>query len=453
MADASAPEDTSVTFHVKSAGGAKYTFTLPLTTTTLDLKEKLASAEHANVPASAQRLIYSGKVLKDGDTLGSYNLKEGNSMHLVKSAASNQRQNPVASQSSTTSPPGTTPAAAGIPGVPQNFAAGTGNDPLAGLTGARYAGFAGLPNASQFTNPPTQEDMIRQLQDPHFASMMREALNNPQFIDMMVNSSPELRALGPQARTMLQSDQFRRMMTDPEQMRGMMQMQQMFGGGGMPGMGGGQNAFPAPGATTTTDPQQNQQVDGANTNPAQTQPPANPFAALMGNPMFGFPPQQPGAGGDAANANANPFAQLLGGMNLNAANPTTQQGAAGQTPNPAQPGAQGDLLNSLTQQQAALRQLLGTFGQAPGTNPADGAAGGDAQAPQQNWLNMLGAMGGGGGFGNAPADNRPPEERFSTQLRQLNEMGFHTFEQNIQALTRSGGDVNGALEWLFSQPS
>jgi len=62
---------------------------------------------------------------------------------------------------------------------------------------------------------------------------------------------------------------------------------------------------------------------------------------------------------------------------------------------------------------------------------------------------MLG--GGGGGFAQ-PADNRPPEERYATQLRQLNEMGFFNYDQNIQALTRSGGDVNGALEWLFSQP-
>jgi ubiquilin len=52
-----------------------------------------------------------------------------------------------------------------------------------------------------------------------------------------------------------------------------------------------------------------------------------------------------------------------------------------------------------------------------------------------------------------PADNRPPEERYAIQLGQLNEMGFYEFERNIQALTRSGGDVNGALEWLFNQPS
>src|SRR5271155_4705695 len=139
------PEDVSVTFNIKSSGNAKWTFTLPLSTTTLDLKNKLATEEYANVPAASQRLIYSGRVLKDDDTLAIHKVKEGNTMHLVKSAASNQRQNPASS--GTTATTGATPQATG---VPQNIAAGTGNDPFAALTGARYAGFTQLPGASMF---------------------------------------------------------------------------------------------------------------------------------------------------------------------------------------------------------------------------------------------------------------------------------------------------------------
>lgn len=469
MADAAAPEDASVTFHVKSAGGAKYTLTLPLSTTTTDLKEKLATEEYANVPASAQRLIYSGKVLKDSDTLATHNVKEGNTMHLVKSAASNLKQNPANQQSSSTTSSGTPPAAAG---VPQNLASGTGNDPLAGLTGARYAGFAGLPNASMFQNPPSQEDMIRQLQDPHFASMMREALNNPQFIDMMINSNPELRALGPHARTMLQSEQFRRMMTDPEQMRSMLQMQQMMGGMGLGGMGGsGQGAFPAPGVTNTTEAQQQGSENAQNQNQPQ-QP--NPFAAMMGNPLFGggFPPQQPTSGDSTNNTRgqpghpgqpANPFAALFNPATLGNQPQQNQQGGDANTQNPGStsPPPNPFANNPFLQNPEAMRNLMQMFGGGVGggAGAADGTATGtgtgDNTNPQQpNWMNMLNAMGGGGGFGGfgGPPDNRPPEERFSTQLRQLNEMGFHNFDRNIQALSRSGGDVNGALEWLFSQP-
>lgn len=375
-------------------------------------------------------------------------------MHLVKSAASNQRQSPATQPSSSSADSGT-PAA--VPGVPQNLAAGTGNDPLAGLTGARYAGFAPLPNMDMLQNPPSQEEMIRQMSDPHFASMMREALNNPQFIDMMINSNPQLRAMGPMARQMFQSEHFRQMMTNPDSLRSMAQMQQAFGGMGGMG-GGGQNAFPAPGATTTTDQTQTPQADG------QTQQQANPFAALMNNPMFGFPPQQPGSGGGGnANANANPFAALMG-ANPAATAQQPQPGQDGQNTNTTSqpqpnPFANPNLANNpLLQNPEAMRSLMQAFGggNTQGAGTGTGTEGGNAQQP--NIMDMLAQLGGGGfgggggGFG-GPPDNRPPEERFSTQLRQLNEMGFHSFEQNVQALSRSGGDVNGALEWLFSQPS
>lgn len=74
-------DETEVTFHVKS-NQQKFTFTLPLSTTAIDLKDKLSTAEYANVPASSQRLIYSGRVLKDEDTLALHKVKDNNTMHL-----------------------------------------------------------------------------------------------------------------------------------------------------------------------------------------------------------------------------------------------------------------------------------------------------------------------------------------------------------------------------------
>lgn len=150
MADESAPADEApITFHVKSSNNAKYTLTLSSSTTTLDLKNKLASSEYANTPADHQRLIYSGRVLKDNDTLAQHKVKDGNTMHLVKSAPSNQRQNPAGQSTSTTST-SSTPAVQPAANVPTNLATGPGNNPLAGLTGARYAGFAQLPGAGMF---------------------------------------------------------------------------------------------------------------------------------------------------------------------------------------------------------------------------------------------------------------------------------------------------------------
>lgn len=148
MAD-EAPDETPITFNVKASNDAKYTLTLPLSTQVSELKEKLSTSEYADTPAERQRLIYSGRVLKDNETLASYNIKEGHTVHLVRSAASNQRQG-APTQSASTSAPSGAAAAPAAAGVPTNLAAGTGNNPLAGLTGARYAGFAQLPGAGMF---------------------------------------------------------------------------------------------------------------------------------------------------------------------------------------------------------------------------------------------------------------------------------------------------------------
>lgn len=138
-------EETQITFNVKAANDQKHVLTLSSATTVADLKTKLSTPEFADIAADRQRLIYSGRVLKDHDTLASVKIKDGHTIHLVKGAASNARQNP-ANQGTSSSTGSGTP----TPQVPTNIAAGTGNNPLAGLTGARYAGFHGLPGMDTF---------------------------------------------------------------------------------------------------------------------------------------------------------------------------------------------------------------------------------------------------------------------------------------------------------------
>lgn len=146
---AEAGDDPQVTFNIKSSNDTKYVVTMPTSMTVADLKNKLSTSEYADLPAARQRLIYSGRVLKDPDTLATYKIKDGNTVHLVRGAESNQRQNP-ANQG------GAAPATAGgqanpAGNVPTNLAAGTGaHNPLAQLTGARYAGFHQLPGADMF---------------------------------------------------------------------------------------------------------------------------------------------------------------------------------------------------------------------------------------------------------------------------------------------------------------
>ncbi|KAF6237547.1 hypothetical protein HO173_004437 [Letharia columbiana] len=458
MADESAADETPITFNVKSSSDAKYVLTVPLSMTVIDLKTKLSGPEYADIPPDRQRLIYSGRVLKDADTLGSYKVKEGNTVHLVKGAASNQRQNPANQGSVNAGSTGAQPAT----GVPTNLASGTGQDPLAGLTGARYAGYAQMPNANMFGPdggmgpPPDPEHMASMLENPNFASTLNEALANPQVIDQMIRSNPMLRDMGPQVRQMMQDPGFRAMMTNPEALRNISQMQRSFGGGMFGGMGGGgSQAFPAPGITDTT-PGQQPSAEGETATPRQPdatpQQPPNPFA-MFGNPA--------GAGGSEG---ANPFAALFGpggmggmGRNTPGSPPPAGTQAPGATP---QPGTNpiADMARNMMQNPQMMQQMMGAMGANPTANPDPNnpTANSAAQAGFNPFtaLQGLGGFGGAGGFGTppppAPQDDRPPEDRYAEQLRQLNDMGFYEFERNIEALRRTGGSVQGAVEYLLT---
>ena len=66
---------------------------------------------------------------------------------------------------------------------------------------------------------------------------------------------------------------------------------------------------------------------------------------------------------------------------------------------------------------------MGGMGGMPGMNPA----------MMQQFMQMqgMGGAGGAGGFGGAPADTRPPAERYASELQQLKEMGFVDEATNI----------------------
>lgn len=140
MADnAEAGSDAQITFKVKTSSDSTHTITMAETASVLDLKNKLAGEDYENIAVDRQRLIYSGRVMKNDDSIATYKIKPNNTIHMVKSAASNPSQ-PAASNAAPT------PAA-----VPTNMASGTANNPLAGLTGARYAGHqVNLPGMDMF---------------------------------------------------------------------------------------------------------------------------------------------------------------------------------------------------------------------------------------------------------------------------------------------------------------
>ena len=315
--------------------------------------------------------------------------------------------------------------------------------------------------------PPDPEHMASMLENPNFASTLNEALSNPDVIDQMIRSNPMLRDMGPQVRQMMQNPQFRRMMTDPEALRNLTQMQRQFGGGGMfGGMGagaGGSEAFPAPGVTDTT-PEQTSAGE-RNATPNQpgntTQPPPNPFS------MFG----NAGAAGGAGAA-GNPFAALFGpgGMGGTRPNPSTTSDAAGaQASGNTQPGSPDSqqannplaaMTQNIMRNPQLMQQMMGAMGGMGGntnTNSEDANRNpaGNAGFNPFATLQAMGGLGGAdmGGFGApppAPQDDRALEDRYAEQLRQLNDMGFYEFDRNVEALRRTGGSVQGAVEYLLT---
>ncbi|CCE64529.1 hypothetical protein TPHA_0I00220 [Tetrapisispora phaffii CBS 4417] len=373
----------SISVQIKS-GQNKWDVAVEPSNTILEFKEIISKA--SDIPAGNQRLIYSGKILKDAETVESYKIQDGHSIHLVKSgdASANAAKSSTAAAATANAAAGSAESA-----VPTNITSGQTNgfNPLADLTSARYAGYnLPMPSADMFgpdggmTNMPNQDDMLSMLENPVFQSQMNEMLSNPQMVEYMINSNPQLQALGPQAREMFQSPFFRQMLTNPDMIRQSMEMARMMGGEGV-GIGGGLNgdsSFPAPGETSTESA--TAEDNAAARNPAATNPaaanPANPFAALF-------------------NPGMNPFAGL--------GNPA----AAGSTGAPGTP-------------------------QYPGFNPSMLAS--MLQQPRQP----------------AQEDTRPPEVRYESQLRQLNDMGFFEFDRNIAALRRSGGSVQGALDALLN---
>jgi len=306
--------------------------------------------------------------------------------------------------------------------------------------------------------PPDPETMLSMLENPQFQATMNEALQNPAIIDMMIQQNPILREMGPGVRQMMQSPEFRRLLTDPSTIRQMAQMQRAMGGLGAFGQGAGNTAFPAPGVTNTTPEENRNEQQQANQGANATQQPVNPF--LAGNPfaaLFGANPPStsaaPGSGQTAAGQGAaggaaaggaqnqpNPFAILFNPALFGV--PPAQPGAGNATTGAQQQGAQAAFNpfdpqhNPFLRDPALLSQMLQAL---------SGQQGGASSNPFAALF--------GGGFGAPQQDNRPPEERYAEQLRQLNDMGFYEFERNIEALRRAGGSVQGAVEYLLSHPS
>ncbi|CCL99058.1 uncharacterized protein FIBRA_01069 [Fibroporia radiculosa] len=382
-------DSSEIQINVKGPSELKLQITISTDKSVLDLKQ--AIAEKSDVAADRQRLIYSGRVLKDEDVLSTYKIQSSHTIHMVKGAARN------AASSSAPAPPQPLP----------NMQAGQNpHDPLTQLNGHMgYGQMAGLnPFADLGLNTNDPNMMQAMFNSPQFFQQISSIFSNPALLDQIIASNPQLAQMGPQVRQVFQSEQFRQMMSNPETLRMMLQMTSLMReGGGASNAGAG--AFPAPGMPSTA--RQNAQPPTGGAAPAGTGT-ANPAPLPFISPLFP-PPGTPGSGAGTAGTGADPA-------------------AAG--------GAGGRGLFDPAMMQQMLAAMGGMGGMGGGAGAADPFG--------------FGGFGGLGAAPAAPADTRAPEERFQVQLQQLQDMGFTNASQNVRALLATGGNVHSAIEYILS---
>ncbi|KAF9032792.1 hypothetical protein BJ165DRAFT_1516848 [Panaeolus papilionaceus] len=381
---------SEIQINVKGPSELKLQITIATDKTVLELKQ--AISEKSDVAADRQRLIYSGRVLKDDDALNTYKIQSGHTIHMVKGVARSGGSSAGASAA--------TPQQLPTMQTGQNV-----HDPLTQLNS--HLGFGAMAGLNPFgemgVNPNDPNMMQTMMNSPEFLQQMSAMMSNPAIMDQVIAMNPDLAAMGPQVRQAFQDERFRQMLSNPESLQGMLRMASAMRGAGFapPGFGAPQSSFPAPG------------IPGNVSNSTSTD------TASAGSNTTTSPSTGPGA---TTGQQPNPFS-LLAGLSALGAPPASGNNTTGTGTNPPP--------NPFGFDPALMQQML-AFG-----SPFGPGAGG------------LGSYG-AGGAAPQPADSRPPEERFQVQLQQLQDMGFSNASQNVRALLATGGNVQAAIDYIFS---
>ncbi|CAH1762295.1 8292_t:CDS:2 [Entrophospora sp. SA101] len=189
--------------------------------TVLEFKQLIG--EKSEIPADRQRLIYSGKVLKDNDTLETYKIAEGHTVHMVKSLGAR--------------------ALGGFGGGGGNFGI---NNPY------------GVPNLGGNNNGiPNMNMMMEQvLNNPALMQYASQMMQDPQFIDNIIAMNPQFGEMAPRLRQLIQDPGFQALLSNPDTIRYMATLNPSMNPGGY-GMGILLN--PAATMNPTGNPNTNQQ--------------------------------------------------------------------------------------------------------------------------------------------------------------------------------------------------
>ncbi|KAL3631664.1 hypothetical protein CASFOL_024648 [Castilleja foliolosa] len=474
--------DEQVNVNIRCTNSSKYSVKTNLQSTVREYKVLLA--QHCDVPAEQQRLIYKGRILKDDQTLISYGLQADHTVHMVRgfAAPATTPTSVPASAGNTNNVPAATQGgsinAGGAGGVASPFMGLGGLGAFGGTGGA-----SGFPDFEQVQQQLTQNpDIMRDIMPmPAIQSLM----NNPEIMRSLIMSNPRMRAVidqNPELGHVLNDPsilhQTLEAARNPELMREMMRNSDR----AMSNIESSPEGFnmlrrmyenvqePLMNATTM--------YGGAATDVGVG---SNPFAAILGS-QSGTQTRDgtnsstagPGAttGTTIPNSNPLPNPWNAGGFQTNnstTTNPTRDAripsiaGLRGlSTPElehmmgMPDPSTFSHLLQNpaVTQMMQSLlsNPQAGDMVEVPEVlrDPTSPAIMLEMMVLQQQ-LSQLSQQ--QSSLSQTGHGRVPPEELYATQLAQLQEMGFFDTQENIRALGATSGNVHAAVERLLGNPN
>ncbi|PFX34789.1 Ubiquilin-1 [Stylophora pistillata] len=187
MADDREGENGKINVVVKTSKN-KEIIEAEATATILKFKE-LVSIKF-NAPVSQLCLIFAGRILKDGDTLASYSIKDGLTVHLVIKSDNRAQQQAAQHASGQQQSPSSTPVTSSASNPPSQSVPSfqSGMEGLGGLDMFGNSGNIHQMSQQLMSNP----EMLRQMMDN---PMVQNMMSNPDLIRQMILSNPQMQQI------------------------------------------------------------------------------------------------------------------------------------------------------------------------------------------------------------------------------------------------------------------
>ncbi|KAL7750236.1 hypothetical protein RI367_004409 [Sorochytrium milnesiophthora] len=164
--------------YVKPAFDDRFEMRVPLDTTVAAFKELIQ--EKANIEPAAQRLVFSGRILRDEDVLSSYGVKSGSQINVVRMAKNKAAEEASSSSGASASPGASAGGLPQMPGGPDALAQAMNNPMMQALLDNPDFMRSILQMNPQFQRMAQENPEINHiLNDPAHLRQMMQAMRNP----------------------------------------------------------------------------------------------------------------------------------------------------------------------------------------------------------------------------------------------------------------------------------